>query len=105
MEVCYWALLFMPLVILHHLLNVFVQLANKRGFKKKKIIAEKCGCANGKWLTNSKTNFKTQANNKTKTRGGPQLRWRDQHRPEQAKHNPWIRTLPFPGRSVHEDDA
>jgi hypothetical protein len=26
----------MPLVILHHLLNVFVQLANKRGFKKKK---------------------------------------------------------------------
>jgi hypothetical protein len=37
MEVCYWALLFMPLVILHHLLNVFVQLANKRGFKQKKI--------------------------------------------------------------------
>jgi hypothetical protein len=35
MEVCYWALLFMPLVILHHLLNVFVQLANKRGFKQK----------------------------------------------------------------------
>jgi hypothetical protein len=34
--VCYWALLFMPLVILHHLLNVFVQLANKRGFTKKK---------------------------------------------------------------------
>jgi hypothetical protein len=33
MKVCYWALLFMPLVILHHLLNVFVvQLANKRGF-------------------------------------------------------------------------
>jgi hypothetical protein len=26
---------FMPLVILHHLLNVFVQLANKRGFTKK----------------------------------------------------------------------
>jgi thioredoxin-related protein len=26
----------MPLVILHHLLNVFVQLANKRGFTKKK---------------------------------------------------------------------
>jgi hypothetical protein len=25
MEVCYWALLFMPLVTLHHLLNVFVQ--------------------------------------------------------------------------------
>jgi hypothetical protein len=25
----------MPLVILHHLLNVFVQLANKRGLKKK----------------------------------------------------------------------
>jgi hypothetical protein len=24
----------MPLVILHHLLNVSVQLANKRGFKK-----------------------------------------------------------------------
>jgi hypothetical protein len=36
MEVCYWALLFMPLVILHHLLNVFVQLANKREFKQKK---------------------------------------------------------------------
>jgi hypothetical protein len=36
MEECYWALLFMPLVILHHLLNVFVQLANKRGFKQKK---------------------------------------------------------------------
>jgi hypothetical protein len=36
MEVCYWALLFMPLVILHHLLNVFVKLANKRGFTKKK---------------------------------------------------------------------
>jgi hypothetical protein len=36
MEVCYWALLFMPLVILHHLLNVFVQLANKRGFTQKK---------------------------------------------------------------------
>jgi hypothetical protein len=28
----------MPLVILHHLLNVFVQLANKRGFTKKKKI-------------------------------------------------------------------
>jgi hypothetical protein len=25
----------MPLVVLHHLLNVFVQLANKRGFKTK----------------------------------------------------------------------
>jgi hypothetical protein len=35
MEVCFWALLFMPLVILHHLLNVSVQLANKRGFKQK----------------------------------------------------------------------
>jgi hypothetical protein len=35
MEVCYWALLFMPLVILHHLLNASVQLANKRGFKQK----------------------------------------------------------------------
>jgi hypothetical protein len=34
MEVCYCALLFMPLVILHHMLNVFVQLANKRGLKK-----------------------------------------------------------------------
>jgi hypothetical protein len=32
MEMCYWALLFLPLVILHHLLNVFVQLAKKRGF-------------------------------------------------------------------------
>jgi hypothetical protein len=37
MEVCYWALLFMPLVILHHLLNVFLQFGNKRGFKQKKI--------------------------------------------------------------------
>jgi hypothetical protein len=37
MEVCYWALLFMPLVILHHLLNVSVQLANTRGLKKKTI--------------------------------------------------------------------
>jgi hypothetical protein len=27
----------MPLVILHHLLNVFVQLANKRRFTKKKV--------------------------------------------------------------------
>jgi hypothetical protein len=36
MEVCFWALLFMLLVILHHLLNVSVQLANKRGFKQKK---------------------------------------------------------------------
>jgi hypothetical protein len=36
MEVCYWALLLMPLVILPYLLNVFVQLANKRGFTKKK---------------------------------------------------------------------
>jgi hypothetical protein len=34
MEVCYRGLLFMPLVILHHLLNVSVQLANKRGLKK-----------------------------------------------------------------------
>jgi hypothetical protein len=31
MEVC-----FIPLVILHHLLNVSIQLANKRGFTKKK---------------------------------------------------------------------
>jgi hypothetical protein len=53
MEVCYWALLFMPLVILHHLLNVFVQLANKRGFttkkKKKKVdttAAERCSNSN-----------------------------------------------------------
>jgi hypothetical protein len=30
--------LFMLLVILHHLLNVFVQLANKRGLKKLKIM-------------------------------------------------------------------
>jgi hypothetical protein len=30
MEVC-----FMPLVILHHLLNVSVQLANKKGLKNK----------------------------------------------------------------------
>jgi hypothetical protein len=36
MEVCYWALLFVSLVILHHLLNVFVQLANKRGIQTKK---------------------------------------------------------------------
>jgi hypothetical protein len=35
MEVCYWALLFMPLIIFHHLLNVSIQLANKRGLKKK----------------------------------------------------------------------
>jgi hypothetical protein len=28
----------MPLVSLHHLLNVFVQLANKRGFTKKKLM-------------------------------------------------------------------
>jgi hypothetical protein len=34
MQVCYWALLLMPLVILHHLLNVSVQLPNKRGLKK-----------------------------------------------------------------------
>jgi hypothetical protein len=27
----------MPLVILHHLLKVSVQLANKKGFKQKKI--------------------------------------------------------------------
>jgi hypothetical protein len=27
----------MPLVILHHLLNVTVQLANKRGLKEKKL--------------------------------------------------------------------
>jgi hypothetical protein len=31
----------MPLVILHHLLNAFVQLANKRGFTKKKKYAKK----------------------------------------------------------------
>jgi hypothetical protein len=36
MEVCYWALLFMPLVIFHQLLNVSVQFANKRGFNKQK---------------------------------------------------------------------
>jgi hypothetical protein len=36
--VCYSALLFMSAVVVisQHLLNVFVQLANKRGFKKKK---------------------------------------------------------------------
>jgi hypothetical protein len=34
MEVCYWALFLMPLVILHHLLNVSVQLTNKGGLKK-----------------------------------------------------------------------
>jgi hypothetical protein len=55
MEVCYWALLFMPLVILHHLLNVFVQLANKRGFKqktknKKKVIL--CSFKNEEFLKN-----------------------------------------------------
>jgi hypothetical protein len=33
---CATELLFMPLVILHHLLNVSAQLANKRGFKQKK---------------------------------------------------------------------
>jgi hypothetical protein len=42
MEVCYWALLFMSLVILHHLLNVFVQLANKGGFKQKKTFLLYC---------------------------------------------------------------
>jgi hypothetical protein len=36
MEVCYWALLFMPLATLHHLLNISVQLANKRRLKKQK---------------------------------------------------------------------
>jgi hypothetical protein len=42
MEVCYWALLFMPLVIGHYLLNVSVQLANKKGIqtKKKKFLLE-----------------------------------------------------------------
>jgi hypothetical protein len=45
MEVCYWALLFMPLVILHHLLNVFVQLANKRGFTKKKKVRMSALCS------------------------------------------------------------
>jgi hypothetical protein len=35
MEVCYWALFFMPVVVvISHFLNVFVQLANKRGLKK-----------------------------------------------------------------------
>jgi hypothetical protein len=38
MELRYWALLFMPLVILRHLLNVSVQLANKRGFKQQQQI-------------------------------------------------------------------
>jgi hypothetical protein len=47
MEVCYWALLFMPLVILHHLLNVFVQLANKRGFKQKKNVDTLLGNESG----------------------------------------------------------
>jgi hypothetical protein len=37
MEVCYWALLFMPLVILHHLLNVSVQLAKKGDSNNNKI--------------------------------------------------------------------
>jgi hypothetical protein len=40
MEVCYWALLFTPFLVFHHLLNVHVQLANKKGFKKKKIFTE-----------------------------------------------------------------
>jgi hypothetical protein len=36
MEVCYWALLFMPVVVVisQHLLIVFVHLANKRGLIK-----------------------------------------------------------------------
>jgi hypothetical protein len=53
MEVCYWALLFMPLVILHHLLNVFVQLANKRGFKQKKLSksVERVGDVVGECIT------------------------------------------------------
>jgi hypothetical protein len=36
MSLCYWALLFMHLVTLHHLLNVFVQLANKWWLQKKR---------------------------------------------------------------------
>jgi hypothetical protein len=32
----------MPLVIIHHLLNVSVQLANKRGFKQKKLLIDGC---------------------------------------------------------------
>jgi hypothetical protein len=38
MELRYSALLFMPLVISHHLLNAFVQLANKRGLKKSTLV-------------------------------------------------------------------
>jgi hypothetical protein len=34
----------MSLVSLHHLLNVSVQLANKRGFKQTKIKENVCGC-------------------------------------------------------------
>jgi hypothetical protein len=35
----------MPLVILHHLLNVSVQLANKRGFKQKNFMeTERASC-------------------------------------------------------------
>jgi hypothetical protein len=44
MEVCYWALLFMPPVILHHLLNVFVQLANKMGFTNNKKMYQRRAC-------------------------------------------------------------
>jgi hypothetical protein len=36
----------MPLVILHHLLNVFVQIANKRGFKGKKVFETVEGIVN-----------------------------------------------------------
>jgi hypothetical protein len=50
MEVCYWALLFMPLVILHYLLNLSVQLANKRGFKQK---SEKMLLGNSNWVTSA----------------------------------------------------
>jgi hypothetical protein len=46
----------MPLVILHHLLNVFVQLANKRDSQKRKKIVEQdssVGIANG-WMARIK---------------------------------------------------
>jgi hypothetical protein len=45
----------MPLVILHHLLNVFVQLANKRGFKLKTIWTYSYGIQ--LWGTTSNSNM------------------------------------------------
>jgi hypothetical protein len=57
-----FVIIFMPLVILHHLLNVFVQLANKRGLKKiyitvywPKPVVLKCGMSSRKTPRNMAT--------------------------------------------------